>query len=66
MQRFYKASSYLSKRIYQAAKAVPAETAKNISEIRLRAGKPLSFISFGSRFFVLPAEDLQKYPPANC
>ena len=62
MQRFYKASSYLSKRIYQAAKAVPAEIAKNISEIRLRAGKPLSFISFGSRFFVSAGGRLTEIP----
>lgn len=62
MQRFYSASSYLSKRIYQIAKAVPSEIAKNISEIRLRAERPLSFISFGSRYFVTSVGRLTEIP----
>lgn len=62
MQRFYRASSYLSRRIYQAAKNVPADIASSVSEIRLRMGKPLSFISFGSKYFMTTSGRLTEIP----
>lgn len=46
MQRFFKASGYLSRRIYTALRPLNEEYIKSICEIRLRAGKPLSFVTF--------------------
>lgn len=46
MQRFLKAAGYLSRRIYTAVKPLNEDFLKSVCEIRLRAGKPLSFVTF--------------------
>lgn len=46
MQRFLKAAGYLSRRIYTALKPLDESFLGSVCEIRLRAGKPLSFVTF--------------------
>lgn len=46
MQRLLKAAGYLSRRVYTAVKQTDPEFLKTVCEIRLRAGKPLSFVTF--------------------
>ena len=46
MQRFLKAAGYLSRRIYTALKPLDADFLKTVCEVRLRAGRPLSFVTF--------------------
>ncbi len=46
MQRFKKATSYLSKKINSAIKPLNEDFLKTVCEIRMRTGKPLSFVTF--------------------
>lgn len=46
MQRFKKGASYLSKRVNAAIKPLNEDFIKTVCEIRLRADKPLSFVTF--------------------
>ncbi|MBQ8784370.1 MAG: Flp pilus assembly complex ATPase component TadA [Clostridia bacterium] len=46
MKRFLKACGFLSKRIYSALSTLPEDFCRRVCEIRLRAGKPLSLVTF--------------------
>lgn len=46
VQRFLKAAGYLSRRIYTAIKPLNEDFLKSVCEIRMRTGKPLSFVTF--------------------
>ena len=46
MQRFLKAAGYLSRRVYTAMKPLDKSFLQSVCEIRLRAEKPLAFVTF--------------------
>lgn len=52
MERFLKASGYLSKRIFTILKSLDGDFLKNVCEIRLRCGKPLALVSFEGTVYV--------------
>ncbi len=52
MKRFLKASSFLSKRVYSVLCSLPMEFQCRVCEIRLRAGKPLSLVTFDGSFYI--------------
>ena len=52
MQRVLKAAGYLSRRVYTALKDIDESFLPSVSEIRLRAEKPLSFITFDGIFYL--------------
>ncbi len=52
MKRFLKASGFLSKRVYSVLSSLPEEFCKRVCEIRLRAGKPLSLVTFDGCMYI--------------
>lgn len=52
MKRFLKACGFLSRRVYSVLSALPEDFCCGVCEIRLRAGKPLSLITFDGCVYV--------------
>lgn len=52
MKRFFKASGFLSKRVYSAIGSLPEDFCKRVCEIRLRAGKPLCLVTFDGCMYI--------------
>ncbi len=52
MKRFMKACGFLSKRVYSVLNALPEDFCKKVCEIRLRAGKPLSVVTFDGSLYI--------------
>lgn len=62
MKRLMKAAGYLSRRIYTAVSQLDESYLKSVCEIRLRAGKPLSFVSFEGVSFLSSSGRLTGLP----
>ncbi len=52
MKRFLKASSFLSKRVYAVLSSLPEDICHSVCEIRLRAGKPLTLVTFDGSMYI--------------
>ena len=52
MKRFMKACGFLSKRVYSVLSVLPEDFCKKVCEIRLRAGKPLSVVTFDGSMYI--------------
>ncbi|MBQ8229049.1 MAG: stage III sporulation protein AA [Clostridia bacterium] len=52
MKRFLKACGFLSKRIYSVLNTLPEDFGRRVCEIRLRAGKPLSLVTFDGCMYI--------------
>lgn len=65
MQRFLKAAGYLSRRTYTAVRALNEEYLKSVCEIRLRAEKPLSFVTFEGISYLTGSGRLTGIPGNN-
>ena len=56
MQRVLKAAGYLSRRVYACVKETDTSFLENVCEIRLRAEKPLAFITYDGIFYINSAQ----------
>lgn len=65
MHRFFKAAGYLSRRVYTAMKPLNEEFLKSVCEIRLRADKPLSFVTFEGISYLTVSGRITGIPGSN-
>ncbi len=65
MQRFLKAAGYLSRRVYNTLRLLDEDFLKSVCEIRLRAGKPLSLVTFEGISYLTTSGRLTGIPGAS-
>lgn len=65
MQRFLKAAGYLSRRVYNALRPLNEDYLKSVCEIRLRAGRPLSLVTFEGISYLTASGRLTGIPGAS-